>query len=237
MALSWSLDKLGPMTRSVEDAALVLTAIAGRDARDPATREAPFPWSAEASADGLRVGVPRDQHDDMPAELRAALDALTDAGAKVEAIDLPDLPTQPVMTLLMVEASAAFDELIRGADADRLTRQGADAWPTLLRAARFVSGADYLQAQRLQRRVRDELAALFTQVDLVITPGVHADAMLHGNAAGAPALTLPVGRTDAGATIGNVALLARPFFEHLPVAAGRTLERAFGPLPVPPAFD
>lgn len=236
MALSWSLDKLGPMTRSVEDAALVLTAIAGHDARDPATREAPFPWSAGAQVEGLRVGVPRDEHEETPDALRVALEALTDAGARVAPIDLPDLPTQPVMTLLMVEASAAFDELIRGEDADRLTRQGPDAWPTLLRAARFVSGADYLQAQRLQRRIRDELATLFGRIDVVATSGVHAGAMLHGNAAGAPALTMPVGRTDAGATIGNVALLARPFFEHLPVAAGRALERAFGPLPVPPGF-
>lgn len=236
MALAWSLDKLGPITRSVEDAALVLTAIAGRDPRDPATHEAPLPWSTDLTAEGLRIGVPRDEHDDPPAELRHALEVLEQAGATIGAIDLPDLPMQPIMTLLMVEASAAFDELIRGEAADRLTRQDADAWPTLLRAARFVSGADYVQAQRLQRRIRDELAGCFDHVDVIASSGVHAPSMVHGNAAGAPVLTLPAGRTPEGAPTGNVALLSRPFFEHHAVAAGRTLERDAGPLPLPPGF-
>jgi Asp-tRNA(Asn)/Glu-tRNA(Gln) amidotransferase A subunit family amidase len=138
--------------------------------------------------------------------------------------------------ILSAEAAAAFDELIRGEAADLLTRQDDDAWPTLLRAARFVSGADYLQAQRLQRRIRDELAARFDEVDLIVGSALHHDAMSFGNAAGAPVVTLPVGRDDAGATLGSVALMARPFFEHRAIAAGIALERADGPLPVPPGY-
>lgn len=236
MALSWSLDKLGPIARSVEDAALVLTAIAGSDARDPATREAPLPWTPSGDVRGLRIGVPSDEVEAPPEALAGALETLRDAGAEIAPIALPDLPTQPVMTLLMVEASAAFDELIRGDGADLLTRQTPDAWPTLLRAARFVSGADYVQAQRLQRRIRDELAACFDRVDVIASSCVHREAMSFGNAAGAPVVTLPVGRDEAGRTLGNVALLARPFFEHHAIAAGRALEKAAGPLPVPPGF-
>ena len=236
MALAWSLDKLGPITRSVEDAALVLTAIAGADPRDPATREAPLPWTADGDVTGLRVGVPEDEHAAPSAALAAALATLRAGGAQVAPVALPDLPTQPVMTLLMVEASAAFDALIRGEDADLLVRQAEDAWPTLLRAARFVSGADYLQAQRLQRSIRDELAARFGAVDLIVSSALHHDAMLFGNAAGAPVVTLPVGRDDAGASLGSVALMARPFFEHVAIGAGIALERADGPLPVPPGY-
>lgn len=236
MALAWSLDKIGPLTRSVEDAALVMTAISGHDARDPSTREAPLPWSADASAHGLRIGVPREEHDDPPEELERALAVLADAGATIAPVDLPDLPLQPIMTLLMVEASAAFDELVRGEAADLLTRQDADAWPTLLRAARFVSGADYVQAQRLQRRIRDAVARRFEVVDVIVSSGVHSRAMVLGNAAGAPALTMPAGRIADGTPTGNVAILARAFFEHQAIAVGRSLERAAGPLPLPPGF-
>jgi Asp-tRNA(Asn)/Glu-tRNA(Gln) amidotransferase A subunit family amidase len=236
MALSWSLDKLGPITRSVEDAALVLTTIAGADARDPASREAPLPWTPDGDVAGLRIGVPEDELGSPSAALAAALATFRTAGAEVVPVALPDLPTQPVMTLLMVEGSAAFDELIRGEGADLLVRQSEDAWPTLLRAARFVSGADYLQAQRLQRRIRDELAARFGEVDLIVSSALHREAMLFGNAAGAPIVTLPVGRDAAGATLGSVAAMARPFFEHLAIAAGIALERADGPLPVPPGY-
>ncbi len=236
MALSWSLDKLGPIARSAEDAALVLTEIAGLDARDPATREAPFPWDAEAEVRGLRVGVPKPLLDEPSAALQRFLDELEVLSVTVRPLALPELPTEPIMTLLMVEASAAFDELIRGPDADALVRQDAEAWPTLLRAARFVPAADYVQAQRLQRRIRDAMATLLRDVDLLATPGTDGPAMLFGNAAGAPAVTLPCGRDAAGRPLGNVAVLARPFFEHQALALAHAVQRRQGPLPVPPSF-
>jgi Asp-tRNA(Asn)/Glu-tRNA(Gln) amidotransferase A subunit family amidase len=236
MALSWSLDKLGPLTRSVEDAALVLTTIAGVDPADPATREAPFPWDPDADPTALRVAAPPAALDDPDPALAACLADLEALGVSVERRDLPDLPTGPIMTLLMVEASAAFDELVRGDGMDALVRQTPDAWPTLLRAARFVPAADYVQAQRLQRRARDEVAELFRSFDLILTPGTDAAAMRLGNAAGAPALSLPCGRGEAGRPLGNVALLGRPFFEHQPLALAHALQRRRGPLAAPPAF-
>jgi Asp-tRNA(Asn)/Glu-tRNA(Gln) amidotransferase A subunit family amidase len=236
MALSWSLDKLGPLARSAEDAALVLTAVAGADPDDPATREAPFPWDPDDDPTELRVGAPRAALDDPDPALAACLADLEALGVPVAPLALPDLPTEPIMTLLMVEASAAFDELVRGDGMDALVRQTPDAWPTLLRAARFVPAADYVQAQRLQRRIRDEVAELFGAVDLVLTAGTDAPAMLLGNAAGAPAASLPCGRGEAGRPLGNVALLARPFFEHQALALAQALQRRRGPLAAPPAF-
>ena len=236
MALSWSLDKLGPLTRSVEDAALVLTGIAGTDARDPATREAPFPWDPSADPSRLRIGVPSSALHDPTPTMASFLETLQAAGGHATAIELPDLPTEPIMTLLMVEAAAAFDELIRGEDADVLVRQDDGSWPTLLRAARFVSGVDYVQAQRLQRVVGAAMAELFGRVDLIVTPGAHSRAMLLGNAAGAPALSLPTGEQPGGRPLGNVAIMARPFFEHQALALGHAVQRRQGPLRAPPGF-
>jgi Asp-tRNA(Asn)/Glu-tRNA(Gln) amidotransferase A subunit family amidase len=236
MALSWSLDKLGPLTRSAEDAALVLTQVAGVDPADPATREAPFPWDPDLDPTSLRVSAPRGTLDEPGPAVAACLDDLEALGVTVTPVDLPDLPTEPIMTLLMVEASAAFDELVRGEGMDALVRQSSDAWPTLLRAARFVSAADYVQAQRLQRRVRDGMAALFDRIDLLLTSGTDATAMLFGNAAGAPVTTLPSGRGEGGRPAGNVSLLGRPFFEHQTLALAHALQVRQGPLPVPPAF-
>jgi len=237
MALAWSLDKLGPITRTVEDAALVLTAIAGHDPRDAATREAPFPWLPQAPVERLRVGVPDDVRGEPTPAMAAFLAAAEAAGVTIAPVRLPDLPTEPIMTLLMVEASAAFDVLIRGDEADMLVRQNDESWPVLLRAARFVSAPDYVQAQRLQRAIRDELAARFAEVDLIVTPARHGPAMLHGNAAGAPALSLPVGRNESGRPLGNVAILARPFFEHRALGLAQAIEARFGPLAVPPGFE
>lgn len=236
MALSWSLDKLGPIVRSAEDAALVLTEIAGVDPRDPATREAPFPWDPEAEASALRIGVPRDAWTEPTPALASFLETVRDLGGTAGPVDLPDLPTEPIMTLLVVEAAAAFDALIRGDGADALVRQDAEAWPTLLRAARFVPAVDYVQAQRLQRLVRDRMARLFRDVDVLASPGTHGPAMLLGNGAGAPAATLPCGRGDDGRPPGNVALLARPFFEHQALALAHAVQGRQGPLPVPPGF-
>lgn len=236
MALSWSLDKLGPLTRSAEDAALVLTGIAGIDARDPTTREAPFPWDPSSDPSELRVGIPSSALNEPTPTMASFLDALRSLGGRATPVELPDLPTEPIMTLLMVEAAAAFDELIRGHDADVLVSQDDASWPTLLRAARFVSGVDYVQAQRLQRVVSAAMAELFGHVDLLVTPGAHADAMLFGNAAGAPALSLPCGKQANGRPLGNVAILARPFFEHQALALGHAVQRRQGPLRVPPGF-
>jgi Asp-tRNA(Asn)/Glu-tRNA(Gln) amidotransferase A subunit family amidase len=237
MALSWSLDKLGPIVRSAEDAALVLTEIAGVDPRDPATREAPFPWDPAADAGRLRIGVPRDAWNEPTPALASLLGTVRELGGEARPVDLPDLPTEPIMTLLVVEAAAAFDALIRGDGADALVRQDPEAWPTLLRAARFVPAADYVQAQRLQRLVRDRMARLFREIDLLASPGTHGPAMLLGNAAGAPAATLPCGRGEGGRPLGNVALLARPFFEHQALGLAHAVQARQGPLPVPPGFE
>ena len=238
MALSWSLDKLGPIVRAPQDAAAVLAAVHGADPADPTSRDAPFPWRPGTPVEGTAIGVPRDLDLDAEAATAAFLEHLRAEGAEVRPVDLPDLPHEPTMTLLMVEASAAFDRLIRGPEADALVRQDADAWPTLLRAARFVSGPDYVQAQRLQRRIRDAMRALLQEVDAIVTPALHGPAMRFGNAAGLPVATVPIGAGDGGRPLGNVAVLCDAFCEHRALAvadAAFRRDRPDGP-PVPPSF-
>jgi len=241
MPLSWSLDKIGPMTRSAADAALAFSVLAAKDPRDPVSREAPFPWPPQGSvrdaALKLRVGVPRNLLENPPESLHAFLNAFRTLGGDAKAIDdLPSVSLESMMTLLMVEASSQFDDMVRDGSLDGLVSQDENAWPTHLRAAQYVSGVDYLQAQRMQRHIRDALTTLFGSVDVLVTPSTDGSAMLAGNGAGFPALSLPVGRGPEGRPLGSVALLGRADFEHEPLLLGVAIEELEGPLVLPPAF-
>ncbi len=236
MALSWSLDKLGPIARSARDTHLVLNAIHGHDPLDDASVDAPLLGTEGIDVTRLRVAAPRDVLASPGAGMAAFLEHAATLGVTVDTVDLPDLPAAPVMTLLMVEASAAFDELVRSPAMDTLVRQSDTSWPNLMRAARFVSAPDYLQLQRLQRQIRDAMDALFETVDVIVTPSGHDAAMLFGNAAGVPALGVPALSEPTGDDDASVALLGRSFHEHSLVALAEALEAARGPLGRPPGF-
>lgn len=236
MPLSWSLDRLGPLTRSPADAALVLAAIGGPDGRDGTVHDVPFPWDPRTDPDGLRVGVPTDALEDPDPALDRFLEIAATWGTTARPVRLPDLPFEPIMTILMVEASAAFDQLVRSGRAESLTRQDDAAWPTLLRAARLTSATDYVQAQRLRRRMQVEMAALFEDIDVLVTPNGHEGAMVLGNAVGFPAVSIPCGAGVEGRPLGNVALLARAFFDHHALALAHAVRGVEGPLATPPRF-
>ena len=156
MTLCWSLDKLGPMTRTVEDAMLVLQAISGPDAGDVASVPSHLDFDATAPASGLRVGYFAAWMKESPATDvdRAALEALKKLGMAPTEVTLPDWPYSSLMPVLFSEAAAAFEELtLSGAD-DTLKVQVPDAWPNLFRQARFLSAVDFVQADRLRRRSR-----------------------------------------------------------------------------------
>lgn len=236
MALSWSLDKLGPIARSARETHLVLAAIQGHDARDDSSVDAPLPWPEAADVNALTVAAPHDALEAPTAGMAAFLDQATTLGIEVKPVQMPDLPSAAIMTLLMVEASAAFDALVRSPKMDTLIRQDDTSWPNLMRAARFVSAPDYVQLQRLQRRIRDAMDALFESVDVVVTPSGHDAAMLLGNAAGVPALGVPTTAAPTAQDDGSVALLGRAFHEHTLVALAEAIESARGPLGHPPGF-
>jgi len=195
MPLCWSLDKLGPLTRSVEDAALVLAALDGAEAGDPSSVSVPLDLDLSRGVKGLRVGYDPAWLADKDAvpEDRAGLELLRRAGATLVEVKLPDLPYEALLPILMAESAAAFEELTLSHRDDELSMQVADAWPNTWRSARFISAVDLVQADRLRRRVMAEVAPLFAAVDALAGPALAGPMLLVTNYTGHPCLTLRTG--------------------------------------------
>jgi Asp-tRNA(Asn)/Glu-tRNA(Gln) amidotransferase A subunit family amidase len=198
MTLCWSLDKLGPMTRSVEDAMLVLKAISGVDAGDVASVPAKLDFDAGATVAGLRVGYFAGWMKEAPATDvdRAALDSLQKLGLKAVPVSLPDWPYQSLNTVLFAEAAAAFEEITLDHRVDQLKAQVPDAWPNLFREARFLSAVDFVQADRMRRKVALEMARIFREVDLLLVPSLRDEMLTISNFTGHPSLTLRTGQVE-----------------------------------------
>ncbi|MFL6675031.1 MAG: amidase [Massilia sp.] len=198
MTLCWSLDKLGPMTRSVEDAMLVLHAISGVDAGDLAGVEAPLDFDAGAPVRALKVGYFPAWMKEAPATVvdRMALESLQQLGLQAVAVTLPDWPYQSLNTVLFAEAAAAFEEITLDGRVDQLKAQVPDAWPNLFREARFLSAVDFVQADRMRRKVAQEMARIFGQVDLLLVPSLRDEMLTISNFTGHPSLTLRTGSVE-----------------------------------------
>lgn len=200
MALSWSMDKLGPICRSVEDCALVLDAIHGADGRDPTARTVAFPWDGEEGLEGLRVGyIPGAYGGEgqTAAFDSAALDAVRALGVEPVPMDLPrDFPLSALRVILSAEAAAAFDDLTRSGQDDELVRQTAGSWPNSFRTSRFIPAVEYLQANRVRTMLMGAVASAFEDVDVLATPSFAEDVLLMTNLTGHPAVVLPSGFTE-----------------------------------------
>ena len=195
MTLCWSLDKLGPMTRSVEDAMLVLQAITGPDAGDVSSVPSHLDFDATASTAGLKVGYIDSWMKASPATDvdRTALDTVKKLGMVPTEVTLPDWPYGSLMTVLFSEGAAAFEELALTNQLGALKVQVKDAWPNLFRQARFLSAIDFVQADRLRRKVAMEMARIFKQVDLLLVPSLRDEQLTITNFTGHPSLTLRAG--------------------------------------------
>lgn len=195
MTLCWTMDKLGPITRSVEDTMLVLQAISGADDGDVASVSSHLDYDAQASVKGLKVGYFPAWMKEAPATAldRQALANLRELGLVPTEVALPDWPYDSLNLLLFAEAAAAFEELTLSGDADKLSEQTADSWPNLFREARFLSAVDFVQADRLRRKVAIEMARVMGEVDLLLIPSLRDDMMVISNMTGHPSLTLRTG--------------------------------------------
>jgi Asp-tRNA(Asn)/Glu-tRNA(Gln) amidotransferase A subunit family amidase len=195
MTLCWSLDKVGPMTRTVEDAMLVLQAISGPDAGDVASVTAALEFDAEAPVTGLRVGYISKWIEQPPSTDvdRAALEAVGRLGMTPVPVELPDWPYSSLMVVLFAEAAASFEELTLGGADDTLTAQVPDAWPNMFRQSRFLSAVDFVQADRMRRRVALEMARIFSEVDVLLVPSLRDEMLTIGNFTGHPSVTLRTG--------------------------------------------
>jgi Asp-tRNA(Asn)/Glu-tRNA(Gln) amidotransferase A subunit family amidase len=251
MTLCWSLDKLGPMARGVEDTLLVLQALAGKDPGDPASADAPLDFDADAGVAGLRVGYfPRWMREAPATDVdRAALEAVRRLGMDAVEVQLPDWPYGSLNTILFAEAAAAFEELTLSRAVDQLKMQVPDAWPNVFRQSRFLSAVDLVQADRLRRKVAEEMARVFREVDLLLVPSLRDEMLTISNQTGHPSLTLRAGFVEVSQARSDwapdpahplprfspprrvphgVTLIGRLYEEGTLGRAGIALERAFG---------
>lgn len=209
MALCWTLDKVGPICRSVEDTAMVLSVLNGGDIGDLSSIEAPFHFDAEAGITGLRLGYLPEAFEDAGATDvdREALEAARRLGVELVEVKLPDLPYGALINILYAEAAAACEELTLSDLDDTLTWQDDGAWPNTFRKARFLSAVDHVQLDRLRYRVMKALHEVFTgQVDLMIGPFMTGPMLVATNFTGHPCLHLRAGfedlRTRGKASLG-----------------------------------
>ena len=195
MTLCWSLDKLGPMTRGVEDALLVLRAISGPDPGDVASVPCRLDFDAGAPVKGLRVGYVAGWMKESPATDvdRTALETARRLGMIPVEVSLPDWPYNSLNLILFAEAAAAFEDLTLRGGLKELKMQVPDAWPNLFRQARFLSAVDFVQADRLRRKVAQEMARIFSEVEVLLVPSLRDEMLTIGNFTGHPSLTLRAG--------------------------------------------
>jgi Asp-tRNA(Asn)/Glu-tRNA(Gln) amidotransferase A subunit family amidase len=250
MTLCWSLDKLGPMTRSVEDGMLVLQAISGPDSGDVSSVPSNLDFDANASVKGLRVGYFPAWMKEEPATKvdRLALETVKAVGMVPVEVSLPDWPYDSLNLILFAESAAAFQELTLSGALKELHEQTYDAWPNIFRQSRFLSAVDFVQTDRFRRKVCEEMARLFAQVDLLLVPSLRDEILTITNHSGHPSLTLRAGfvevseaRTDWAPDPSRpipkfspprrvphgVTLIGRLFDEGTVVQAGLALEKSF----------
>ena len=251
MTLCWSLDTLGPMTRSVEDALLVLHAITGPDAGDVSSVPSRLDFDSAATVNGLRVGYFPGWMKESPSTDvdRAALNQIKSLGMVPVEVALPDWPYSSLWPILFAEAAAAFEELTLSGGVNQLKVQVPDAWPNSFRQARFLSAVDFVQADRLRRKVAVEMARVFSQVDLLLVPSLRDEMLTISSFTGHPSLTLRAGFVEVSTARSDwapdpshplpkfspprrvphgVKLIGRLFDEGTLGRAGLALERALG---------
>ncbi|MFI5245726.1 MAG: amidase, partial [Gemmatimonadales bacterium] len=233
MALVWSMDKIGPLARSVEDAALVFDALHGPDGRDLSCRAAPFSWDANAPLAKIRVGFvkaafesterhPLKEFDD------AALEALRKLGMPLIPVELPDAPYNAMRIILDAEAGAAFDELTRSGRVREMAQQGPGAWPNTFRKAHLIPAVDYINANRVRSLAIAKWAEVLRSVAVIVTPTGAANQLIATNLTGHPACILPNGFRDGTPINVSITFLGSLFGEAGLLRVAHAYQQATG---------
>ena len=228
MALSWSMDKIGPICRTVEDCAIVLNAICGPDGKDQTLYDVPFNYDPKINLHDLRIGFLKTAFDSVKgdhANNDAALAKLRELGATLIPIELPRYPMNDLSIILSAEAGAAFDDLTRSGRDDLLVRQVKDAWPNVFRLSRFIPAVEYIQANRIRYEVIQDMARLMDDVDVYVAPPFEGDNLLLTNLTGHPQVVLPNGFSKEG-TPTSITFVGRLFDEGTLVAVAKKYQDA-----------
>ena len=229
MALSWSMDKIGPMCRSVDDCALVYSIIKGTDGEDHSVVDVPFQVPVKKELKSLRIGFVASAFNDSTTSDndRIVIDRLRELGFTMVPIELPEFPTNSLSFLLDVEAAAAFDELTRSNRDDQLVRQVKRAWPNVFRSARYVPAVEYVQANRARVLLNQKMSSLFEKIDIYLAPSFYGDNLLRTNLTGHPCIVLPNGFDDKGMPT-SISFIGDLYKDGELVAVARSYQRGTG---------
>lgn len=229
MTLSWTMDKLGPICRTVEDCALVFNAIYGPDGLDQTVQDLPFNYDANVSLKKLRIGYVKGDFEKEKGERKgfdeATLQTMRGLGVELIPVELPDYSLDNLSFVLSTEAAAAFDDLTRSGRDDWLKQQTSGSWPNTFRERRFVPAVEYLQAQRVRYLLIQDTARVFDKVDLFLAPSLSGRSLLLSNLTGHPCIVLPNGFLKAG-TPTSICFIGNLFGEAKLLAVAKKYQDA-----------
>lgn len=230
MALSWSMDKIGPICRSAADAALVFGVIRGSDGEDPTVVDMPFNYRGQSDIRTLRIGYLKSlfdgDYDNRDNDL-AVLETFREMGVDLIPVemDFGDLPVQSLRIILTAEAAAAFDELTRTDMDTLLAGQRRGDWPNTFRAARFIPAVEYIQANRHRTVLMEEMEEVMKDYDVVIAPSFRGNQLLVTNLTGHPCCVVPDGFDERGNPT-SISFIGRLFDEASILMAARAYQEA-----------
>lgn len=230
MALSWSMDKIGPLCRTAEDCALVLHAICGPDGKDLTVIDAPFGWDAASDLQQIRIGYLKRAFEEKSKPHKndlATLEIMRSLGVELIPMELPDFPARAISFILSAEAAAAFDDITRGGDINLLVNQGRGAWPNTFRQARFIPAVEYIQANRLRTLLMQQMAEKMKEIDVFVSPSRGGNTLLITNLTGHPTVVVPNGFDEKGSPT-SISFVGRLFEEEKALRVAKAYQDATG---------
>jgi Asp-tRNA(Asn)/Glu-tRNA(Gln) amidotransferase A subunit family amidase len=228
MALSWSMDKIGPICRNAEDLAIVFNTIYGPDEIDQTLYDVPFNYSNQINLSGLKIGYLKSDFDneyDFYKNDSLTLKMIEDLGADLIPIELPKIDVTSLSFILSAEAAAAFDELTRTNQDKMLVRQIKNAWPNVFRSARLIPAVEYINANRIRSLLIGEMQDLMERVDVYLAPSWEGDNLLLTNLTGHPCVVLPNGFSEEG-TPTSINFMGKLFDEGTLIAVAKAYQNA-----------
>ena len=230
MALSWSMDKVGPIARNAKDLALVFEAIRGTDGKDLTLIDRPFNFQENTDLSKLRIGYIKSYFDrnreSQKVHDSAVLEVLKNLGADLKPVEwVSDMPFPAMQAILSAEAAAAFDELTRSDRDTMLVRQNRGAWPNSFRSARFVSAVDYINANRARYELVDKVNTLMKDFDVIVTPSYGGSQLITTNLTGHPCVVLKNGYGENGSPT-SISFLGNLFDEAKVLAVAYAYQKA-----------
>ncbi len=230
MALSWTMDKIGPICRNAEDLVIVFDAIYGLDENDQMLYDYPFSYFPEIDYSELKIGYLKSDfelEDNFDGNDSRALDKLIELGAELIPIELPEPDVSNISWILSAEAAAAFDQLTLSNEDDQLVRQIKNAWPNVFRSSRFIPAVEYINANRIRYMIIQKMQKLMSEIDLYIAPSWMGDNLLLTNLTGHPSVVVPTGFDDKGMPT-SITFVGRLFDEGRLIAFAKKYQDATG---------